>query len=193
MTSKAELIDKIRDGQPRVHATGFAQLYIAPNTRLHVWTDWLLKNAPDVRQLAFFHDHRYAIRSTVIGGALHDQMVDPVLNNAHGRWRMWEVRPAHEGEPEKPHLIEGPFYDVTLRTPRIIVADQWYEIPLRAFHSTRAIGDTVTIMEKVGEEASWARLVVPCGDFDPIHSLSRQPPVERVKQEMIRAVAGVVI
>lgn len=185
---KIDLIHKIEQGDPRVHATGFAQLYIEPNKRLPVWTDWLLLNATDISQIAFFHDHRYAIKSRILKGALHDQAVFPSADG-DGTWKMYEVRPAHEGEAEKPCLIENKTYEVFVDPPRIIKAGEEYAIPRRAFHATRAIGDTVSIMEKIDEEKDWARLLVPDGNFDPIHSLLRQPDPVMVKREMIRAVA----
>lgn len=49
MDVKDYLIGKVREGAPRVHATGFAQLYLAPTVRLHVWSDALFFEAPEVR------------------------------------------------------------------------------------------------------------------------------------------------
>lgn len=188
--NKRKLIEAIENGEPRVHATGFAQLYVEPDKRLHVWTDWLLEHAPDITQIVFYHDHRYEIRSKVLSGSLHDQMVEPVVTGPLGEWGMWEVRPSHEGDPEKPHRDPRMnYYDVKLLMPRIIKAGNDYTIPLGAFHATRAIGDTVTVMKKINEEARWARLLVPY-PYDPIHSLTKQPSQKDIKREMIRAVAN---
>lgn len=194
--NRNELIGRICEGKPRVHATGFAQLYISPDTRLHVWTDALLARAPDIKQIVFKHDHRYGIRSRVLRGTLHDQAVDWDCSvwGVDNCWRMWEVRPAGQGLPDKPHIIErgSEAGDLAIYEgePRIVYAGDWYEIPKRTFHATRAVGTTVTMMKKIDEEDAWARLLVPRG-FDPIHSLSKQPDASFIKNEMIRAVEGI--
>jgi hypothetical protein len=191
LLTHAELVRLIINGTPRMHATGFVQLYLTPTVRLHVWSDDTFAAAPDVSQIAFFHDHGYTIKSHALRGALLDTRVE-VLNDHQGLndWAVWEVRPAHEGEPEKPHLATmEPSKWLALLPPSLIRAGESYEIPKRVFHQTRNIGTTVSVMRKVDEENSWARLMVPTG-FDPVHSLVRQPDKSAMQHWMLNAVAG---
>ena len=181
-----ELWKMVHAGKPRLHATGFAQLYLADGVRLHVWSDKLFKHAPYVAQNGFFHDHRYRIKSQVLRGALLDQGAT-FTHAEEEEWGLWEVRPAHEGEPEKPHLKDV-YGVVSLWRPRIIRAGACYSIAKRAFHQTRALEPTVTIMRKMDEEETWARLLVPNyrtgpmqTEFDPMHSLIKQPTQDEIK------------
>lgn len=173
-----DLLNIISDVTPRVHATGFAQLYISKAVRLHVWTDALFAKAPDPTQVAFYHDHRYGIVSHVLRGALLDSPVYPIINNSWDgeQWQVWEVRPAGEGQPDKPQHA-GLGATVRQHNPRVIRAGFNYYIPKRTFHASRALETTVTVMRKQQEEGAWARLLVPTG-FDPIHSLTTQPDRE---------------
>lgn len=176
-----DLLNIISDLTPRVHATGFAQLYIAPGVRLHLWNDALFARAPDPTQVAFYHDHRYGIVSHVLKGALLDSPADPVINNSWEgeEWQIWEVRPAGENQADKPHHT-GLGATVRQRNPRVIRAGFNYFIPKRSFHASRALEPTLTVMRKQQEEGSWARLLVPSG-FDPIHSLVSQPDRELLR------------
>ena len=190
------LADAIENGKPRVHATGFAQLYLRPDVRLHVWTDALFRHAPDQSQIAFYHDHRYGIVSHVLRGAIMDSPAIPCdtngSNGGPGDWSIWEVRPAGEGQPDKPHRgkkVEDNELEVRLPPPRLIKAGDGYHIPKRTFHATRALGTTVTLMRKLNEEPAWARLLVPKG-FDPVHSLVTQPPIDFVRYEMLEALGA---
>lgn len=170
----------IMAGKPRLHATGFAQMYIAPDVRLHVWSEELFKHAPDVKQIGFFHDHRYRIESTVLRGALLDT---PAEMTNGTEFALYEVRPAHEGEPDKPHYA-GQLCGVRLGLPRVVASGDTYEIPKRSFHATRALMPTITVMRKHEEEDTWARLLAPNsprGEFDPVHSLIRQPDEKDIK------------
>lgn len=183
-----DLWKAIQGGKPRVHATGFAQLYLCEGVRLHVWNDELISLAPDIRQAAFYHDHRYGIKSRVLRGMLLDTPAllygkgNDIEEQTRNMWDIFEVRPAHEGDAEKPHLATAGHWVEALQ-PRVVSAGECYLIDKRSFHQTRHLAPTVTVMRKMEEEETWARLLVPRG-FDPIHSLQSQPDQSRLKRIM---------
>lgn len=155
--------------KPRFHnGVGFAQLYITPDVRLHIWHPAL---PAEPEGFGCRHDHRFDFVSTVLQGAvtnIHlDYMVGPL-----GTFARYRVQPAHLG-PSVPEIVPGEEKVTVLITGVEVVREgETYSFPKRVFHESRGHGVTVTAMRKFNQEDSWAGILAPIGQT-PEHGMER--------------------
>lgn len=168
------VLGRLRAGElrPRYHhGVGFAQCYLSDDVRLHVWSP-ALPGAPEA--FGCRHDHRFDLESHVLLGGVVDTRYQLMTSSSMGDWRVYEVRPAHEGRPDEP-VAQPDYYHALTLPPRVVPAGGSYTLSRRVFHMSQPVGPTVTVMRKRRQSAEWARILAPYGQ-SPEHGMARPPP-----------------
>ena len=144
----------------RHHGIGALQAYLSDNVRVHIWDDRLVK--PGMRHSGGIHDHRFALESTVVAGALinreyslsHSPDVTP------DAYEMYEVVKAADGSAVL-RKLPGCFL-VHCREVQLREGDT-YTYPKRDFHETIHCGTSVTLVTKRDQEQAPPRVLAPVG------------------------------
>src|SRR5688572_12499486 len=150
---------------PRVHPNGFIQLDLAPDERLHIWTEEPLAVRPDGADI---HDHTYDFDSEVLEGALRT-IVYEVAPSATGDWKVIETMPyAATGHAGELWDADDARYDLHATEECVISAGGKYFFEKRQFHKSFPVGFTATRMRihPVDRTLS-ARLVTPASTPSP--------------------------
>lgn len=169
------------DLKPRFHnGVGFAQVYITPDVRLHVWHPDL---PAEPEGFGCRHDHRFDFTSTVLTGAVTnvhlDYMVGPL-----GTFARYKVQPAHLGA-SVPEIVPGEEKVTPLITGvEVLRAGETYSFPKRVFHESRGHGVTVTVMRKFNQEDSWAGILAPIGQ-SPEHGMERCSITDKALKHLV--------
>jgi len=163
----------------RHHGIGLLQAYVmestvarAPEYRLHVWH-------PELRFVdedsGMIHDHRFALESQVLLGAIHDTEV--VLHRGDKGWvvprpvyQMWEVENARQAAASGDAWVKklewgttttvdgSPFCTIDM-IPHIYRMGSRYTYPARKFHRSETRELTVTLCKKLRQENVPARIL----------------------------------
>jgi hypothetical protein len=156
------------DLKPRFHnGVGFAQVYITPDVRLHVWHPDL---PAEPEGFGCRHDHRFDFTSTVLVGAITNLWLT-YNASPFGGFLRYKVQPAHLGAA-LPELADSYPVQVTIDKAQVVRAGESYSFPKRWFHESRGHGTTVTCMRKFNQEESWAGILAPKGQ-SPEHGMER--------------------
>jgi hypothetical protein len=155
--------------KPRFHnGVGFAQVYITPEVRLHVWHPDL---PAEPEGFGCRHDHRFNFTSTVLVGAMTNLWLD-YYEDSDGAFAIYRVQPAHLGA-KLPEREDGDdLLDVVIRKIQVVRAGETYSFPKRVFHESRGHGTTVTCMRKFDQEDTWAGILAPI-EQTPEHGMER--------------------
>lgn len=170
--------------KPRYHnGIGFAQVYLAPEVRLHIWHPEF-PNIPEA--FGTRHNHRYDFLSTVLIGAMTNITLD-FYDDPDGYFRLYKIQPAHLG-PADPILDETAAYDVVVRKIEVVRAGESYTFPKGVYHEGRSNGITATILKKLNQEDSWAGILAPA-DQEPEHGMARETiSAEDLKWKIVKVV-----
>jgi len=170
-----------------------AYLFEGPSyeQRLHIWHESLI--APGIRGFGDMHNHRFSFTSNVLCGAIDDRRYN-VTDSPEGDCDVYQVVNAREQKQ-----LTGKFdgnvtlnrranVELDVRHSRIWQSGSTYEFPRGAFHATRAIGTTVTLVTKYDvAPGQRAEIVVPHGST-LIHAFdeSRKPNIPAVILEALK-------
>jgi hypothetical protein len=173
------LIDDLRqrDHVPRFHGNGFAQLYLTPNKRLHVWNPAL----PATREHnATVHDHIWDMQSRVLHGKLTNIVYDMI-------WEASGNTTFHYVNQDAVRAGTGDFYEPSNGTYTMweearqeLPAGSQYSLLARRFHQSVATR-AVSLMTKGPDKMGRPRIISPVGEvptnaFDP----ATQPSEEKL-------------
>jgi hypothetical protein len=133
--------------------------------RIHIWHESLVK--PGIRGRGDVHNHRFSFVSQVLCGAIDNQTVHVELNE-RGHFDLYEVenaRAAHgrTGNHDGRCVVVARASAIAGR-PELTHAGQSYEFPRGAFHCSRFIGTTVTLVTKFDQRDERARILCPHGE-----------------------------
>jgi hypothetical protein len=169
------------DLKPRFHnGVGFAQVYVTPDVRLHIWHPDL---PAEPEGFGCRHDHRFDFTSTVLKGAVTNVWLDYMVGPL-GTFARYKVQPAHLG-PAVPEIVEGEEKVTPLITDvQVIREGETYSFPKRVFHESRGHGVTVTVMRKFNQENSWAGILAPIGQT-PEHGMERCSIEDRALKTLV--------
>jgi hypothetical protein len=153
-------LQKLRDEGlvPRVHGNGFMQLDLDANKRLNIWGH---PDLPRQKVDTSIHDHRFGFISKVIVGELIQTSYDVSVFSTPTHQVFTPV--VREGEDTvlaaTPELLQPYILD-----QRIVHAGQEYQMPPRAFHTSKARIPTATLLIKtLMRSADPVRVLVPIG------------------------------
>lgn len=150
----------------RHFGAGALQAYIREGEqrelRVHLWHPELVK--PGITESGLCHDHRFDMRSNVIVGAIR-QTEFFIESAPDGDWETYTVLHARAAMEKGGSFHQGPvktgerFHreDETV----IVRAGYGYFFEKFAFHETEALGLTITLVEKLGQEPIDARILAP--------------------------------
>lgn len=145
---------------PHYFGLGFIQLKLDARRRLHFWVPrWPQIPGSDTE----LHDHRYDFRSTVLQGAVEQEVfaATPLQGTPfEGSLELVEVtcKPGHAGAPRS----LGHARPLRLLAHRVD-AGQSYELGHEAFHRAACVGDTITLVERGPVVKDVARVLRPAG------------------------------
>lgn len=149
-----------RGAIPRYFGLGFIQVNLEGRRRLHFWVpDW--PTIPGAE--SEFHDHRSAFVSQVLLGAVEHEMVALGVVHPTTGPRGWEVvsvscRPGAEGQP-----VSQGYADILPMAAFRVEQGGRYRMFPDAFHRSRPVGPTITLVERGPEVKTHARVLRPPG------------------------------
>lgn len=143
--------------------------------RLHIWHPLLV--ADGIRGRGDAHNHRFSFVSQVLCGAIDDLPLLVELNG-DGPFDVYEVENARSAEL-RTGSHDGDCYPfaraiVTAGEPKLTHAGGSYEVRRGAYHCSRFIGTTVTLVTKFDQHAHRARILCPHGER-LVHAFGGQP------------------
>lgn len=169
------IVDDVMKDKITLHGLGFIQVQLQGGQRLHVWH-------PDLPRRRCFehsciHDHRFAFTSTVLIGAMVNQVYTLIegpdgLPDVVGPY----ISYIHEGPRTacggRPWVPDGRLF-LREMYPETVEAGQSYTMPAYLYHKTEPLGDgrVATIMRKTWEGLDGAHSlclegVQPDAEFD---------------------------
>lgn len=161
--------------RPRHHAgTGFIQVYLKKNLRLHI----LHPDFPPTRNDSGIHNHRFSFHSRILRGRLVNSVYGLRAGTDH---EVYEVYCGSAGSKEFKVIdpVKVGACGVELIGQQSFMAGDEYTFEIGQFHSSKADELTVTLMEKLWEGHENSRVIVPTGT--PMRSaFEDQPPVDRL-------------
>lgn len=157
--------------QWRQHGLGVLQAYLTeheePEIRVHIWHPALATFTP--QEAGRIHNHRFTLRSCVLHGAIGHEEVQ-VRRDPNGTWSQHEVIHARNQKPEDmPAACEG-HYSATFIEGSVSQGNV-YTFPKRAFHRSSVKDLAVTIVTKIDQDETPARLLTP-RDHKPAHGIN---------------------
>lgn len=159
-------------GEPRFHGNGFTQLYLGPDTRLHVWHPTL---KPLRNHNAAIHNHRYDVRSTVYSGRLlhTTYIVDENSPELSHDVRIVQLDGASDAH-KSPEIETGRTGKLIVRHEYEFTAGAVYTMRRPWFHTSDHMGDTpiVTIFERSNKAADWAQVLCGIRDEQATHAFA---------------------
>lgn len=161
----------------RHHGLGMLQAYLSEGgsveTRVHIWhPDLYLFPEEEGGRI---HDHRFGLMSSVLVGSIgHDEVHErPVIV---GYWKMHEVIHARVQRPDDmPTPLDGSYEAEFVKGT--IHAGHVYTFPKRVFHRSRVTGLAVTLVSKLDQDDTPARLLIPDG-HRPGHGIGHNSSVD---------------
>lgn len=160
---------------------GALQAYIregdGAELRVHVWHPALVK--PGIADSGLCHDHRFDMRSTVLVGEIINRECH-LIEDAGGDWETWEVLHARAAKEKTGESFHQDPTQTGVRyrretTDYRVSAGAGYTFRKRAFHESHVSGLTITLIEKLNQEAFNARILAPHGR-DIVHAFSTPLP-----------------
>ncbi len=149
------------------HGVGFGQLYITEHIRLHVWHPDF---STEPEAFGCRHNHRFDMHSKVLLGAVTNIILEPQNENA-GKFRLYDVKPAHFGHTPMPTLADSEYYSLMISDAYIVSAGDEYQMRRRVFHEGRGHGKTITLVTKSNQSDRWAQIVARV-DQTPTHGMT---------------------
>jgi hypothetical protein len=143
---------------PHYFGLGFIQLKLDHERRLHFWTpDWSTIPGNDTE----IHNHRYALASTVLKGAL-DQVVYAMgkLHSAPVEGALEVVEVSCQPGDDQPPVLIGYATPEALVAHRIETGRSYTLLP-DDFHIANAVGDTITLVMRGPVVHEKARVLRP--------------------------------
>ena len=158
-----------------LHGSGFIQVVLPNNTRMHVWHPGLPRTTHSPH--GHFHNHRFSFKATVLKGNQVNQRCDiiPRLEGTH-------TLISHDGDRLPSGARES--YpvgqaNVVLRSKEMISPGQSYYTPELEYHHTPNQGFVITLMEKLSEGTIHASSVIEKGyAFDDTFDRFQFTPAE---------------
>lgn len=132
--------------------------------RVHIWHPSLVKEG--IVESGLCHDHRFHMRSSVLVGEIiqTDFTLEP---RPDGDWETHKVLHAREAMARGGSFHHDPIPtgDRFKRTPIVyrVPVGNGYHFNKFAFHESRAVGTTITLVEKSSQEDVNARILAPVG------------------------------
>lgn len=145
--------------------------------RVHVWHPALVKSG--IADSGLCHDHRFNMRSLVLFGEIVNRDCT-LFEDEGGEWETWEVlhaRAAKEKTGESFHqdpTQTGVRYRRKTTDVRV-QAGHGYTFAKGAFHESHVRALTITLIEKLNQEAVNARILAPHG-HSVVHAFSAPLP-----------------
>ncbi len=173
------------DLTPRYHnGVGFAQIYLAPEVRLHIWHPDL---PTEPEAFGCRHSHRFDFQSAVLLGSITNIFLEPIDDGlAHGYFDIFEVQPAHLGSQEPAIVTRG--VDVRITAIEVTHAGGGYDFPKGVYHESHGNGITATVMKKLNQEDAWAGILAPRGQ-PPKHGMAEE---KITKDALVHLCVGVI-
>ena len=145
--------------------------------RVHVWHPALVK--PGIADSGLCHDHRFDMRSTVLVGEIVNRECT-LHQEPDGDWETWEVLHARAAKEKMGETFHQDPTQTGVRYRREVTdyrvsAGAGYTFRKRAFHESHVDRLTVTLVEKLNQEAFNARILAPHGR-DIVHAFSTPLP-----------------
>lgn len=132
--------------------------------RVHVWHPSLVKNGIEASGLC--HDHRFDMRSSVLAGYIIQREFH-LTPDRDGAWETHRVLHAREAMARGGSFHHDPIPTGERFARQATTYDVFdgcgYTFAKFAFHETRAVGTTVTLVEKSNQEDVNARILAPHG------------------------------
>lgn len=158
--------------RPRHHAgTGFIQVYLKRNQRLHI----LHPEFPPTREDSGIHNHRFSFRSEILLGCLVNTTYGLRFGDDH---EVYEVYCGAKGSTE--FKVVDPVLTGTCTVDRLAVqplsSGDTYVCEVGEFHTSTSPTITATRMTKLWECHDNSRVVVPKGT--PMRSAFDDQPAE---------------
>jgi hypothetical protein len=181
--------------QWRWHGIGVLQAYAFESStgrelRIHVWSPHLI--LPGILLSGNAHNHRFAMRSTVLTGAiLHTEwQVEP--GSGFALYDFKHAR-AHQTREEQVELSRISGEVDVVKQAVIVLSGEAYTFERGAFHASEPIGDVVvTLVEKTGQMEERARVIAPVGlppvaafGHDGLSSNTRDGLLEQARQLLL--------
>jgi hypothetical protein len=142
---------------------GLMQLYLTPVHRLHVWVPSLAANKSYVETI---HDHRFDLVSVVLHGSVTHEEIH-LREDPCGTLRMFEVINAKTAiaSGERPDPIPvGEMLSVEKIHTFLFGTGGRYAFPAAHFHRSDATEGSITLVTKLNETSTRARLLAPATD-----------------------------
>lgn len=177
----------------RCNGLGVLQAYVTEGeteeTRIHIWHPSLEK--PGIEASGKLHDHRFTLKSTVLHGAIdHDEYIlSPKESGAYQAFPVVHAREAMRSSK----TFDGQVLALPQRYEAKIVPFTFhpgdvYTFRKRAFHGTRVRGLVVTLVTKLEQDTTSARILAPAGS-KPVHAFADPLPRERWESHLRDAVS----
>lgn len=172
---------------------GALQAYVreggASELRVHVWHPDLVR--PGIVESGLCHDHRFAMRSRVLLGAIL-QTEFFLEHDPAGPWETHKVLHARAAQAAGGsfHQEPVPTGNRYRRLPRAfrVPAGLGYTFERFAFHESQCDGLTITLVEKIDQIDVNARILAPVGQ--PIVHAFAEPLPERATRPVLEAARG---
>lgn len=173
---------------PRFHGNGFVQVYLTPDTRLHIWTPYL----PATRvQNARIHDHRFLFESTVLVGALIQTEFEVTPDDERGPHGLYQQGAGHSDKSTPLEYVGG--CHMAQSNQYRIFAGETYRFggPNKYHDSSPADGElAVSLMRKVNVVDGYRARMVALNDEKPDHAFENQPDEEILRKVCREVLSG---
>jgi len=166
-----------RNVQPRFHGNGFTQLYLDPETRLHVWHP----NLQPIRDHnASIHTHRYDVFSTIYAGKLWHRTYNILTDAPEEEHDVRVIQLDGASDAHKtPEIETGLTGKLEVRHEYWFTKGSSYTFRKDLFHSSDATPEDgepiVTIFERQNKnpDGQWAKVL--CGIKDEVATHAFDP------------------
>lgn len=156
--------------------------------RIHVWHRSLVREG--IRGHGDAHNHRFSFVSKVLCGAIDSQLLTVELSEK-GAFDVYEVENARAAQgrtgSHDGRCVVVARASAIAHRPVLTHAGQEYEFPRGAFHASRFLGTTVTLVTKFDQREEPARILCPHGE-PLVHAFGGpEPDVKAVLRETLLA------
>lgn len=176
--------------KPRFHGNGFTQLYITPNTRLHVWH-------PDLPPLpdnnARIHDHIWNLTSRVLHGSIFNVLVHAFPSKEPDKFQAWKIDQARVRAGEDDAFTKDGYFSFAGLGVQEFQAGAIYNVLPRVFHNSVVNKKEIvaTLMHKGPDGPYSPRVLCRTGET-PFQAFGTgtQPPEETLYAVLEEAVSA---
>ena len=161
---------------PRVHGNGFIQIDLPEDRRLHIWPDEKLETQ---KVYTGIHNHRFSFESQVLLGTLHHTQFR-VVQLPGGEYQLYKTIP-RDREDKGLSLFSEDYFSLENPQDFYLSVGSRYNFPYRAFHDSRGIGLTATLMRKTFVDEDMEVLVLCPRDKTPDNEFGKY----KIPQEKI--------